>query len=67
MHNECSYLGHPLQHGLQPVDVALAVGVQEGEDGGPRGVRPPHPGPHQPCGDGFVSGGKQSHSVTQVR
>ena len=41
------HLFDPLQQGGQPVLVDLAVAVQEGEDPGPRGVGPPHPGPDQ--------------------
>lgn len=37
------HLGHPLQEGLQPVLVALAVAVQERQDLGLGRVRPPHP------------------------
>ena len=41
------YLLDAVQQRGQPVLVDLTVAVQEGEDPGPGGVSPPHPGPDQ--------------------
>jgi hypothetical protein len=44
-------LCHPLQEGLQPVDIALAVAVEECEDPGRGSIRSFHARPHQAWND----------------
>lgn len=44
-------LCHPLQEGLQPVDIALAVAVEECEDRGRGSIRSFHARPHQAWND----------------
>lgn len=44
-------LCHPFQEGLQPVDIALAVAVEECEDSGRGSIRSFHARPHQAWND----------------